>query len=92
MARSTEAYRAEVDPIRDFLEDRCVLSDHAWVSVTALRKAYEEWCEQVGEHPLGARAFNDRVRSKGCEQDRRRLGGHLVRGWAGVGLSSEVTA
>lgn len=79
---ATDELRREMDPLRDFLVDRCMLAPHAWTATAKLREAYERHCQEQGAHPLGARAFAAALEAHGCEQERRFLG----RGWRGIGL------
>jgi putative DNA primase/helicase len=67
---ATEAYRDEMDTIGDFITDRCVLSANAQEETGKLRKAYERWCEDAGETPLGTRAFSQALEARGLEKGR----------------------
>jgi putative DNA primase/helicase len=89
---ATEQYRLGMDPLREFVEDQCIVDTDAWVTTGRLRSAYEDWCRANGErHPLGPRAFNERLRSRGCSSALRKIGGTVTRGWQGIGLRAEVT-
>jgi phage/plasmid-associated DNA primase len=78
---ATRAYRDEMDPISDFLAERCVLDVAGSVPIRTLRAAYTDWAEDNGvRDPLGAKAFNERLRARDCEQDRKRTQ------WFGVRL------
>ncbi len=80
---ATQEYRDEMDPLRDFLEDCCVLAPDAWVLTGDLRHAYESWAREQGEaHILRGRQFTDRLKVRGLKAERR----HAGRGWRGVGL------
>lgn len=57
IAESTAAYRAEMDPAGEFLEQLCVVEGEAKVTRKALREAYESWCREEGHSPVGARRF-----------------------------------
>jgi putative DNA primase/helicase len=60
------AYRAEMDPIADFLADCCSLSPAATVTNPALWTAYSEWCRDNGERvPLGRTQFSQRLEERG---------------------------
>ena len=79
---ATEQYRLDMDPLKDFIADCCVLHPAAWAPAAQLRHAYEEYCKQNGQkHLLPPREFTDGLKSRGCTRDRH--------GWLGVGLSTE---
>ncbi|MCL5744411.1 MAG: phage/plasmid primase, P4 family [Acidobacteria bacterium] len=77
------AWRAASDPLKDFLEDCCVLDDDAYAPVKEVSKTYEAWADNYGErYPLNRLKFNEAMRYRGLTQDKR--GG--VRCWIGLGL------
>lgn len=83
---ATEQYRLDMDPLRDFLADCCVLAPNAWATAKDLRQAYEAYCRDHGEkRPLAPREFAACLRSRGCGSDHRRAGNV----WIGVGLRAE---
>ncbi|MBX5493898.1 MAG: hypothetical protein IRZ15_01055 [Bryobacteraceae bacterium] len=80
---ATEQYRLDMDPLRDFIADCCVLAPHAWTPAAKLREAYEKYCKENGErHVLNARDFADGLKARGCQTERK----HTGRGWRGIGL------
>jgi putative DNA primase/helicase len=76
----TDEYRAENDPLREWLGDCCLLDRESWTASAALRASYEAWCERNQEKPLGATAFRNALRGHKLEPDKRGSG----RGWRGV--------
>jgi putative DNA primase/helicase len=81
---ATEGYRAEMDVLAAFLEDRCVVTPRAEVGATPLYDAYKAWCDETGEHPETQTRFGRRLGERGFEscrdtQTRRKV-------WRGVGL------
>jgi putative DNA primase/helicase len=83
---ATEQYRLDMDPLREFIADCCVLAPQAWCATAKLREAYERYCREAGEkHPAGANQFRDSLRGRGCEHTRR----HGVHGWLGIGLLAD---
>lgn len=81
---ATEQYRLDMDPLRDFIADCCVLAPHAWTPAAKLREVYERYCKESGEkRVLNPKEFAEGLRSRGCEA---RKGGKGVRGWQGIGL------
>ena len=88
---ATERYREEMDPLRDFLEDRCVISPGAWIASASLFGAYEDWRKETGARELsGPKKLGERLRARGCKPASRRQGGKVVRGWAGISLLPDV--
>lgn len=84
---ATEAYRADQDPLRDFLTDCCELDRDAWVTAAELRKAYEKHCDEAGvRYPLGPKQMSDRLQAKGCVPQVRRISGKPMRVWEGIGM------
>lgn len=80
---ATEEYREEMDPLRDFLEDRCVLSPASWTATASLRSAYDDWGRDTGTvEPVGAKKLGEWLRAHGCEPATRRQRG---RGASGAG-------
>jgi putative DNA primase/helicase len=83
---ATAIYRAEQDPLTDFLDECCVLAATGSVNVTALLTEYLAWCEANGErHPLGRTALKRRLESRGLTQEHLRAG----RVWTGISLRPE---
>jgi putative DNA primase/helicase len=80
---ATQELRQEMDPLRDFFDDCCILRPEAWVLTADLRQAYETWARERGEaFVLRGRQFTDRLKARGLEPERR----HAGRGWQGIGL------
>jgi putative DNA primase/helicase len=86
---ATEEYRLDMDPLRDFVAECCVLHQQAWVLAARLRQAYDEYCKQTGEKRLlGPREFGEGLKGRGCTRDRR----HAGHGWLGIGLRADEQA
>jgi putative DNA primase/helicase len=81
----TNEYRAENDPIAEWIADDCHLGDQHWTAAKTLRAAYEHWCEESGQKPLDAsRAWGKALKAHGCTRARR----HDGHGWQGIGLTT----
>lgn len=89
-------WRSESDRLADFLEDECVLGEGVeyQVKVTALRAAYEKWCEGAGEkRPMIRQEFNSELIKRGCAQDilyfkEPNKNDRKARGWRGIRLKT----
>jgi len=80
---ATQELREDMDPLKDFFDDCCVLKPEAWVLTADLRQAYETWARERGEaFVLRGRQFTDRLKARGLVPERR----HAGRGWQGIGL------
>ena len=63
--RLHDAYRAENDPLSDWLADCCELDPAAWTTNAALREHYEPWCETNGEKPVTAKKLGTLLDARG---------------------------
>ncbi len=67
---ATTQYREEMDPLADFLAERCMELPGVATEAGTLFKAYSEWCERGGEKPLNQRQFGLRLAERGYAKDR----------------------
>jgi putative DNA primase/helicase len=90
---ATEQYRKDMDLLGDFFAECCVLDAGAQVSRPTLRRAYEQWAEEVGQkHTLDPKGFADVLRERGCIDvpSLRETGRPTpVRGWKGIRLRTD---
>ena len=61
----TAAYRAEQDPLRDWLADCTKVDPAAWTTTAALRENYEQWCQSNGEKPVTAKKLGTLLDARG---------------------------
>jgi putative DNA primase/helicase len=79
----TAEYRAENDPLADWITDNCLVEASGWTSAKALRGAYEHWCEQMGIRPIdGGKTWGSALKAHGLADQRH----HDGRGWSGITL------
>jgi putative DNA primase/helicase len=81
---ATDAYRAESDVLRRFLDQRCV-PGHGTVGSSELFAAWSAWCKAEGEEPGTMTAFAAAMQNKGFDnytQNGRRR-------WRGLGLAAD---
>ena len=83
---ATAEYKDEMDILRDFIEDKCVLGEGLKVKLKDLYAEYATWCDDNKEKKIGRNRFNKKIEAKGC--DRRVKDGY--RCWLGVGLKAEI--
>jgi phage/plasmid-associated DNA primase len=86
---ATDAYRADMDPLKDFLTDRCELLPRARVRSDELWRAYERWAQENGERPIGRRAFGELLKGRGLVPTTSYMAGTTRRIWEGIGLREE---
>ena len=67
----TAEYRAEMDPLRDWLEDTCTVDPSAWESTRRLRESYEAWCDTNGERAVNPKKFGSLLETKGHASEKR---------------------
>jgi hypothetical protein len=54
---ATERYREEMDTFSSFIEECCIVEEGRKVSNRSIRYAYETWCRENGDYPLGQKLF-----------------------------------
>jgi len=86
--RATGRYRAEMDVLAAFIDEECVVAEHATASAKALYSAYRAWCEENGEKPETQRRFGGRLKERGFESGRITTGARKgAVEWYGIGLA-----
>ncbi len=80
--QATLDYRAEMDTVGRFIEERCRQAENLKEPIKALHTAYEQWCSSEGEEALSKRALGVELRRRGFTTDRH----SQVRFWCGIGL------
>jgi putative DNA primase/helicase len=87
--KATREYRAEMDIIAAFIDEECIVAEHASATAKALYSAYSEWCKENGEKPESQRRFGGRLRERGYESGRITTGARKgAVEWYGIGLAS----
>ncbi len=84
--QATEAYRLDMDPLRQFFEDCCVFGDGLKVTAARLHQEYETWCRQNGEREVTGKEFSERLRTRNCQPGKVWVLGKQNRGWHGIGV------
>ena len=80
---ASDAYRAEMDVLGDFIAECCILGPRYEVAKGELYQAYTTWCEDNRERPLGKKEFISRLQDRGIGE---RKGAKGVRLHVGIGL------
>jgi P4 family phage/plasmid primase-like protien len=88
VAEATDAYRAEMDLLKDFIEDQCIIGRQLIVTKKALWEAYEKWAGLAGEQVYETqRAFNKAIAKRPGVTSTRTTGGAHI--WRGLGLITD---
>jgi len=84
-----EAYRADMDTVRRFLEERCNSGASLTVGSSEIYAAYRKWAESGGEHPMSQKSFSTRMKNRpGIESTHTERGTMFV----GIGLRKVAEA
>jgi len=90
VTEATKQYRAEMDTLAAFIEDRCVLRPGAVAPATPLYKQYQMWCDDAGERPETQKMFGMRLSERGFDGTKISRGPHKDRrGWLGIGIRAD---
>jgi P4 family phage/plasmid primase-like protien len=83
---ATNAYRADMDVLAQFIDEECVAYPQAKAPATELYRIYTNWCQDHGEKELTQKKFGQRLAERGFESFSYTSGGYKGRkGWRGIG-------
>ncbi len=82
---ATQQYRADMDVLGNFIDDRCFIATDAKAQATVLYGAYKTWCEENGEVSRSQKDFGMRLLER--KFDRKR--GNKGVWWHGIGVYGE---
>jgi len=84
---ATQEYREESDPLRDFIDELCIVQIGKSVTAGSLWACYRNWAKENGESwPLDRAAFARRLEVRGLHRDR--MGHARTRIWTGIDLKA----
>jgi putative DNA primase/helicase len=84
----TAQYRAENDPLAEWITDECDLDAGHWAPGRELRAAYETWCTESSSKPIDpGRPWGNALKAHGCERKRHAK----AHGWQGIALNDPMT-
>ena len=88
---ATDKYRREINPVGQFVDDRCEIGTLFSCASIDLWKAYERWAEESGiRYTLTRQKFGEHLKSLGLEPDRK--GPKRVRIYQGIDLKGAKNA
>ena len=88
--RATQDYRAEMDEVGEFIEERCVVREDVWVESSVLYRAYLTWSRDHGYKPKSQKALGKMLRDRGLKPVRKSSGPHRGRRvWLGISVRDD---
>lgn len=88
VVEATEAYREEVNPVNEFLEECCISDPQAEVGAVRIYGEYLKWAGSAGiKHPIKQKRFGLSLAAMKYEAGRD---GRRGRYWRGVGLRVDI--
>ena len=70
--RATDQYKADEDILSDFVSQKCVAADRRYFTPnTILYKSYKEYCQEIGEQPIGRSQFGTALGEQGFPSGRK---------------------
>jgi len=89
--KQTEEYRNDMNPIKAFIDDECIIGSELFVAVTELRQLYDTWANINGyDEKLSTREFSDLMRESGYKKSSNRVNGKVVKCWQGISLANDT--
>jgi putative DNA primase/helicase len=86
VAEATREYEAEMDPLREWMDECCEMGGDASAPVKYVRESYAQWCRRSSAQALGTQRFNSLLESRGLGRASVRVGGVKTKIWKGVRL------
>jgi putative DNA primase/helicase len=81
---AVEDYQEEVDPVGDFIEERCIFADELVTTKTELYASYCEYAKDAGiKYPVSKNRFGKILRQRGLQEMKLKK----QRAWRGIGLA-----
>ena len=85
---ASKAYRAENDVVAGFIEDKCKFGAGMACSASEIWRAFQAYCQDIGELPVSQKALGMRLTKSGCKSERTRVG----KRWRGISITNYVEA
>lgn len=67
---ATSEYRAAMDVVADFIDERCLVGDRMQNSASAIYADYRSWSERAGEKPISQKRFGNQLAERGFRRSR----------------------
>jgi putative DNA primase/helicase len=85
VVKATEAYRADSDALKRFVDDRCLAGPNFHIRSSELFAAWQKWCATEGIDSGTNKAFSEALQNRGYDTHRSNAG--II--WDGLGLAAE---
>ena len=85
--RKTAELRAEMNPLAEYLDAKCIVDSACSVDTGVLRRDYIEWSKDTGCKPVSNKEWGSQLQALGCKNDRLQTEGNRRRVWRGLGLA-----
>ncbi|HGJ66313.1 TPA: hypothetical protein ENS27_13190, partial [bacterium] len=85
--RAIEDYKAEMDNVNLFIQQKCIMESNAKIQTSMLYEAYEKWCLSNGWQPSNIQQFSNRLKDLLPNIDKKRSGNRGENMWHGLKLS-----
>lgn len=82
----TVKYRQEMNPLNDFINEECVVGTDNWVTVSGLKKAFDEWFPD--KNKMTSREFNSYMTESGYLYKLKKVDKKPVKCWIGIRLQN----
>lgn len=87
---ATQQYKRDMQPLRDFLDERCILESEAWMPFAMLWAIYEGWAKDFhARRVLTKTEFTTALKEAGCKDATRKHLAKNARGWLGIRLRTD---
>ena len=86
---STNQYKEQSNPLKDFFEECCEIYLDAKIRISDLHNAYSEW---MGKYSLPKRDFNEYIRTNGFKEGRTTKDNKTIRYWGGITITDECAS
>lgn len=85
--RLKDAHRGELDNVKIWLEECCLIGGNGFTPHQALYLSYEKWCHENGVEPKKQKGFTQSLERKGYQSGRSRTAdGKQSRGFFGIAI------
>ena len=88
---ANEDWRAEMDPLSEFLEDCCELGPDCFCLNSEPWDRYTGGSDSRSERKIERNEFNERLEQNGCLRKKKKIDGRTQHAWVGIRLKDEHT-
>ena len=82
--KGTQEYRADMNPLKDFITECCIVGEDEFVGMRQLKEAFDSWT--TDKPPMGSRIFASLMRALGNHDKVKKIDKKPVKCWMGLRL------